>query len=258
MLCSVLVFGQAPISSKLYAKDLKLANTAFETEDYLNAITLYKKVLTIDPNHEKANLNSIISRLKLNQAPDSSLQYLFKLKKSTSPEVQFYFGRIYHQTGNFEEALKCYNNYKNINPNKREIDDIELNYYMTCSKNAVDLMSQPHRSIIKNIGPEINSSYPEYVPLVTPDENTMYFTSRREGSTGNLKDAHGNYYEDVYMSQKQSDGKWSAPTNLGAPINTNTHDACVALSFDGNQMIIYRTAADMLSGDLYLTRMDFN
>lgn len=258
MLCSVLVFGQAPISSKLYAKDLKLANTAFETEDYLNAITLYKKVLAIDPNHEKANLNSIISRLKLNQAPDSSLQYLFKLKKSTSPEVQFYFGRIYHQTGNFEEALKCYNNYKNINPNKREIDDIELNYYMTCSKNAVDLMSQPHRSIIKNIGPEINSSYPEYVPLVTPDENTMYFTSRREGSTGNLKDAHGNYYEDVYMSQKQSDGKWSAPTNLGAPINTNTHDACVALSFDGNQMIIYRTAADMLSGDLYLTRMDFN
>lgn len=89
MLCSVLVFGQAPISSKLYAKDLKLANTAFETEDYLNAITLYKKVLAIDPNHEKANLNSIISRLKLNQAPDSSLQYLFKLKKAHRLKYNF-------------------------------------------------------------------------------------------------------------------------------------------------------------------------
>jgi hypothetical protein len=53
------------------------------------------------------------------------------------------------------------------------------------------------------------------------------------------------------------DGKWGTPKNLGAPINTNTHDACVALSFDGNQMIIYRTSNDLLTGDLYLTRTDF-
>jgi hypothetical protein len=35
---------------------------------------------------------------------------------------------------------------------------------------------------------------------------------------------------------------------FGAPINTNTHDACVALSFDGNQMMIYRTSEDQLNG----------
>ena len=32
----------------------------------------------------------------------------------------------------------------------------------------------------------------------------------------------------------------------------------MALSFDGNQMIIYRTSDDMLTGDLYLSRMGFN
>ena len=83
------LLAQNSVNPKLYSKDLKLANLAFETEDYITAINTYKKVLAINPNQETANLNSIISRIKLNQAPDSSLQYLSKLKHSTSPEVQF-------------------------------------------------------------------------------------------------------------------------------------------------------------------------
>lgn len=252
------VCAQTKINSKLYAKNLKLANLSFESEDYLNAIALYKKVLAIDPNHETANLNSVISRIKLNQPTDSCVMHLMKLKTSSKPEVQFYFGKIYHLTSSFEEAIKCFTNYINIPAKKRTISDDEVNYNISCSKNAIELISQPHRSVIKNLGNTVNSIYAEYVPLISPDEKTLYFTSRREGSTGNLKDAYGNYYEDVYVSQKTEDDKWGVPKNIGQPINTNTHDACVALSFDGNQMIIYRTAEDLLTGDLYLSRMDFN
>ncbi len=252
------LFGQAKITTKLYAKDLKLANAAFEMEDYLEAITLYKKVLAVDPNHETANLNSVISKIKINQPADSCVVHLMKLKTSTKPEVQFYFGKIYHLTSNFEEAIRCYEKYKTFPVKKRTIPDTEVNYYISCSKSAIELISHPHLSVIKNIGNTINSPYADYVPLISPDETTLYFTSRREGSTGNLKDVYGNYFEDVYVSQKGDDGKWATPKNIGAPINTSTHDACVALSFDGNQLIIYRTAADMISGDLYLSRMDFD
>jgi hypothetical protein len=249
---------QPKINSKLYAKNLALANEAFDSEDYLNAIKLYKKVLSIDPNHEISNLNSVISRIKLSQPTDSCIPHLAKLKNSPTPEVQFYFGKIYYMTSNFEEAIKCYTKYKSISSKKRTISDVEVDYNINCSKNAIDLISQPHRSIIRNLGDNINTAYPEYVPLITPDESLMYFTSRREGSTGNLKDAYNNYYEDVYVSQKGENGKWTTPKNIGAPINTNTHDACVALSFDGNQMIIYRTAADLLTGDLYISKMGFD
>ncbi|MBI3520656.1 MAG: PD40 domain-containing protein, partial [Bacteroidetes bacterium] len=218
----------------------------------------YRKVLVIDPNNETAHLNSVISRMSLNQPPDSCLTHLARIKASATPEVQFYFGKIYHLTSNFEQAINFYTRYKNIPAKLRTIPDEEVNYYISCSKNAMDLISQPHRSIIKNLGNTVNSPYGDYVPLIAPDESVLYFTSRREGSTGNLKDAYGNFYEDIYMSHKTEDGKWSTPKNLGSPINTNTHDACVALSFDGNQMIIYRTAADMVTGDLYLTRTDFD
>lgn len=252
------LYSQTKINPKLYAKDLNAANASFEMEDYLNAIALYKKVLAVDPNQETANLNSVISRIKLSQPTDSSMMHLVKLKTSTKPEVQFYFGKIYHLTSSFDEAIKCFNNYKSIPSKNRTISDNEVDYNIACSKNAIDLMSKPHRSVIRNLGNVVNSPFPDYVPLISPDETTLYFTSRREGSTGNLKDIYGNYYEDVYVSQKMDDGKWGIPKNIGSPINTNTHDACVALSFDGNQMIIYRTSPDMLSGDLYLSRMDFN
>ncbi len=255
--CSTHYFSQKKVNSKLYSKDLKEANLFFETEDYLKAIESYKKVLKVDPNNEISNLNSAISRIKLNQPTDSSSLLLFKLTTSKLPEVQFYLGKINHLTNNFDEAISYYTNYKAIPEKNRSIFNDEVDYYISCSKNAKEFITNPHRSIIKNLGPIINSSYADYVPLITPDENMLYFTSRRNGSTGDLKDAYGNYYEDVYVSQKTESGKWGPPKNIGPPINTNTHDACVALSFDGNQMIIYRTSADMISGDLYICHTDF-
>lgn len=257
LVCSIQLYGQTKVSPKLYAKDLKAADLAFESEDYLNAINLYRKILVIDPDNETSHLNSVISRIKLNQAPDSCYGHLAKLKNSKKPEVQIYFGKIYHLTSNFDEAIKCYNKYKSIDKKHRTITDEEVDYYISCSKNAKEFVSQPHLSLIKNVGSNVNSVYADYVPLITPDETVLYFTSRREGSVGNLKDLYGNYYEDVYVSKKEN-GSWGTPKNIGPPINTNTHDACVALSFDGDQMIIYRTSEDQLSGDLYLTRMGVN
>ena len=203
-ICSSTLLGQTKINSKLYAKDLKAADIAFEAEDYLNAINLYRNVLAIDPNKEIAHLNSLISRLKLSQVPDSSFNHMAKLKNCTRPEVQFYFGKIYHLTSNFDEAIKCYTKYQSIAEKYRTITDYEIDYYTNCSKNAKQFISKPHRSVIKNIGSTINTAYGEYVPLITPNESILYFTSRREGSVGNLKDAYGSYEEDVDSSQKDS------------------------------------------------------
>ncbi len=255
---SIQVFSQVKVDKKLYAKDLKNADLYFDTEDYLNAIYSYKKVLAIEPFHEMANLNSAISRIKLGQPADSSFANLVKLKTSKLPEVQFYFGQLYHLTSNFDEAINSFNKYKAIPEKQRSILNDEIDYQISCSKNAKEFVNSPHRSIIKNIGNKINSIYADYVPLIFPDESYLYFTSRRDGSTGNLKDVYGNYYEDVYVSKRLPDGKWGEPKNIGPPINTNTHDACVALSFDANNMIIYRTSADQLTGDLYICHTGYD
>jgi hypothetical protein len=38
-------------------------------------------------------------------------------------------------------------------------------------------------------------------------------------------------------------------------VNTETNDGCVAISPDGQRMIVYRTSEDLVTGDLYLSRL---
>ncbi|MCE3260412.1 MAG: outer membrane protein, partial [Bacteroidetes bacterium] len=106
--------------------------------------------------------------------------------------------------------------------------------------------------IIKNLGGSINSNFPEYVPLVWSVNGSLIFTSRRSDSKGGLKDPYGRFYEDIYMAQKGVSG-WNKPQSLSDDINTHNHDACVALSPSGNELIIYRTDEKQTGGDLYLT-----
>lgn len=258
LLSSLPLFAQTKVSSKLYAKELKSANLYFETEDYANALKGYRRVLAIDPDQETANFSSAVSRFKLNMDADSALWSLSRIKSNTFPELEFYLGVLYHQKSGFDEAAAHLLKYREMPLKLRSIANDEVDYYLGCVKNAREFTSQPHRSIIKNLGAKINSEYDDYVPLIAPDESVLYFTSRRSGSTGLVKDGDGRYYEDVYASQRLDDGSWGEPKNIGPPVNTNTHDACVALSFDGNQMIVYRTAADMVSGDLYLSHTDYH
>ena len=66
---------------------------------------------------------------------------------------------------------------------------------------------------------------------------------------------YGQYYEDIYFSELK-DGIWSSPKQLTAPVNTPTHDACVGLTPEGENLLIYRTNNTLTSGDIYLTESD--
>jgi outer membrane protein OmpA-like peptidoglycan-associated protein len=61
----------------------------------------------------------------------------------------------------------------------------------------------------------------------------------------------GQYYEDLYISYK-ANGQWTAPRNI-MEVNTDKHDACIALSPDGKQLFIYR---DGRGGDIYASTFD--
>lgn len=247
-------FAMGQTNPKQINAELKSAALYFDSEDYLNACKEYRLILAHDKKNETANLNGLICKLKLGQPVDSVMEFLEVVQTSKIPEAMFYMGKVSHQLKNFDNAINYFNKYKAIDPKKRKIDDDETNRMIEICINAKKEMAKPHLSIIKNLGDEINSPYPDYVPLITLDESVLYFTSRRPGSSNNVKDAYGNYHEDVYMSRFK-DGKWQAPVNVGPPINSDTHDACVALNPDGQHMIVYRTAPDLITGDLYVTEL---
>lgn len=66
-----------------------------------------------------------------------------------------------------------------------------------------------------NLGMEVNSPFNEDAPFLSPDGNTLYFSSEGHNSMGGY---------DVFRCTKNNDGRWSQPVNMGAPINNGGDD----------------------------------
>ncbi len=77
-----------------------------------------------------------------------------------------------------------------------------------------------------NLGPPVNSIYPEGEQAIHPDGITLYFASSRPGGLG------GN---DIWTSVWNG-SSWGEPVNLGAPINSSRNDMQPAFTSDGNTM----------------------
>lgn len=93
----------------------------------------------------------------------------------------------------------------------------------------------------ENLGPGVNSQYHDMLPIISPDARTLYFARKKspENFGPEKKD-------DIYVSQRQSNGTWSMAQNIGAPLNTDEHNFVCAISPDGNTMYLankydYRT-----------------
>ena len=80
-----------------------------------------------------------------------------------------------------------------------------------------------------NLGSVVNSEDWESQPCLSPDKRDLYFTSRRPGGFGG---------SDLYVSHLGTNGKWGAPQNMGAGINTASDEACPFIHAD-NQTLYF-------------------
>jgi hypothetical protein len=245
--------GQVKHSRK-FKHVFALAEKNFDFGYYNDALVNYMKIYKEDTNDIQLNYKIALCHYNEEHHPDSIIPFLLHDDASDLPEVQFLLGKLFHLKHNFKQAEKHYLRYKTFSPDKREVNDAEIERLIEISRRADEAMKHPHKGVIVNLGQKINSKFNDYVPLITPDESIMFFTSRRPGGTGNLRDEKGNYYEDIYFSKKVSSG-WTEPVNLGSPVNSNDHDACVGIAPDGKGILLYRPSKDKQSGDIYETRL---
>jgi tetratricopeptide (TPR) repeat protein len=249
MLSHSCFFSQVDDSRNL----MKRAQVSFDAGDYFGAYKVYRQVLSSDKKNEKAAVNAAACVFKMNYVADSALFLQSSLSSSSLPDAKYYLARIHHQQKRFDDAMSIIEAYKKINVHQRSYSNDDADYILSACVNAKKFIAMPKKSLIRNVGEAVNSRWNDEEPLIVTDESALYFTSKREGSSKNLKDAFGNFREDIYVSYRK-DGKWQKAENLGEPVNTDGNDACVSLSADGQKMIIYRSAADYGSGDLYTTK----
>ena len=100
-----------------------------------------------------------------------------------------------------------------------------------------------------NLGPIVNSSYGDGNPFITPDGLSLYFDSFRPSGYGDC---------DIWVTTKQTsernpEGYWGSPVNLGALVNSEYRDVCPSITADGLILVFSSDRPDGLGGsDIWL------
>jgi OmpA-OmpF porin, OOP family len=85
-----------------------------------------------------------------------------------------------------------------------------------------------------NLGPNINSSFDEQYPVLSPDGKTLYFTRFSHPENIGGKKNKG----DIWYSERGENNEWSKAVNIGAPLNNMHKNLVVAISADGNTLYL--------------------
>jgi outer membrane protein OmpA-like peptidoglycan-associated protein/tetratricopeptide (TPR) repeat protein len=103
-------------------------------------------------------------------------------------------------------------------------------------------------SKIRSLGRTINTIYWEAHGFITPDGNSLYFSSNRPGGKGEL---------DIWVSEKDKDGRWKKPVNCGNTINTPYNENTPFFDADSKTLFFSSSGHTSLGGyDIF--RSSFN
>lgn len=246
------------------------ANTLMEESMFNVALPIWLDLLSQKPDNSNINYKIGVCYIHSGNEKKKALPFLKKaIEKTTSNydpfssaedkapvETNFYLARAYHLNYELDLAMTHYNSLKEKIGKKHYLFN-ELEHYTKQCVHAKEAMAKPVNIEIQNLGKSINTIYPEYSPVLSLDESTIYFTSRRlrpDSSNYFIKDvSDGLYYEDIYVSNNY-DGAWTEPELIN--INTEGHEATINISIDGQTLFIYKD--DNGNGNLYFSNLNEN
>ena len=245
----VMLFAGALTSWGQSAREtLKKGESLYVTKQYGKALDVYLQGLKKHPKDARLNFRTGLTYLSM-PAKAESLRYLqaaFTINPSVDENIYYYLGLSYQSNKQFQKALEFFGEHKKRHPNANDAVEKRISQVHF----ADSAMRSPSGAVVENVGKAINSSFHEYSPLVSPDGNTMIFTSNRP--TDGVPSAK--LYEDIYIS-KRVNNQFTKPTKISPNINIRFNDAAASLSRDGKTLIIYYEYG---GGDIYISQLKGN
>lgn len=162
-----------------------------------------------------------------------------ELNPKINKDVYVLRGQVYHRIGMLDSAIIAYEEAKTMNNTSNQkyyrIDD-----KIAHAKYAQEALKSPINVICDTISEPVNSRFHDYAPVLGPDGKTLYFTSRRNNTTGGTINPGDNiFFEDIFKAEwNESKKKWVTATNNIERINTAGHESISDFSQDGLKMLL--------------------
>ncbi|NTW31945.1 MAG: hypothetical protein HGB12_04865 [Bacteroidetes bacterium] len=227
--------GNKPIveANKGTAKD------NFEIGNYKDAITEYTLLLKKDSLNSLYNMNLGICYLSTNIDKSLSIKYLERAitDPKVDPKAWYELGHAYLINYRLDDAIKTFEAYKKLHDTPKDALKIPTERMIEMCEQAKKSIKTPLNVTFENLGPKINSPFPDYNPFVPADESFLVYTSRRAGTTGDFIDFDGYNTADVFVAFQKYE-KWSKSKSIGIEINTELVEETVGLTPDGSSLFI--------------------
>jgi hypothetical protein len=240
-----------------YSQDTveKYAAKAYKNNNFTEAIKFYEDLLESDPVNREFLFKIGVSYLSSNVDKSKAIKYLEKLYEidPENHELWYYVALAYHYNFQIDRSLEMFEMYK---PYAKEKRKIQVEQRIKNCKSAKVLMRQRVNVTFENLGPLINTKYPDYYPFVSKDDEYLTFTSRRINTTGGYQYFDGFFASDIMMTAKDTAGNFEKARKGGSRLNTKHDDQCVGLSDDGRTMFIYTN--ENKDGNIYKSYRKIN
>jgi len=269
---SILIFSfvsKAQLKTGTYSDYFREGSFLMQEENFDQALKNFTEAYKIDSSSANINFNLGYCLLNSSNKKAAAERYLAKAitsitknyrgddpsEKKAPPLSHFYYARALHNNYKFNEAAAEYELFETTYVKDKKTKE-EIDYYRAQTVYAIEKLATPINVTIQNLGDSINSEYPDFSPVLSADERTIIYTTRRNTSTGGEKTFDGQYYEDIVIAYKDENDKWSSPQPISQYINTTGNEASINLTPDGQTLIVYQDVGSGNGGDIYFSTWD--
>ncbi|MBK8926248.1 MAG: PD40 domain-containing protein [Crocinitomicaceae bacterium] len=250
-----------------FNEKFELANNFMYDKIYNEALFIWEFMLEEDPTNAnllyKAGMCLVYLNREIEAIPyfekaqysvSKSYNPFSSLERNAPTEIYYYLAKSNHSKGNIDTAFYQYDLFLQNCKRKHMNYDLAVLGISQCQV-ARKLMANPENYVITNMGITINTSNPEYSPVITIDGSAIFFTSKRlrpdSTNAGYISLENGQHYEDIYVCYRNYDGNWESPKYLEF-CKPKSNDASVSVSPDGQTVFVYQ---DLGGGDIYFSEL---
>lgn len=243
--------GYTPQTGSLAAAHFQDGQSALLAQDFQTAIRHFRKALREQEGLTVAYRMIGQCHALMGQYPEAANQYIQVLKSDSlfSRMIYYELGDTYYKMGEPELALRYFKTFKALQNEPIEkfgLHGIEemaeelvvsdrLNSNIRACQMTIDSVKFINITEIQNLGSNINSSFDDYFPFLTNDQQQLYYTRQK---------ADGD--EDLYFSQLRN-GQWRNGDRI-KDFNTDRPEGMSTLVRNGRQLFFTACTRDSVAG----------